>query len=1056
MAAAALRLGELYWKKGDLAKGHAAWKKALEQVRAADKIPPDNPELVAQVAAALKPVAETYAQAGLWKESAEQFGAYLKLQREVTDLTCLQAACASCLCDDKAVLRDSCNRALERFPNGGNVLLFSACGLDKLGQIKFAELAKLAEKLVAKDASPWNRFSFALMSYRTGQFDQAIAQGTASSKGSWHLVGINYPVLAMAHHRLGKHTEANRYLLLCKEWGQRSPLQGQVNSLAVIPAAHQPHPHDWMLFDALYREASLLITKSPPFEDIYGQVHRGWLYAKLGESKKAEAELQAAAAVPLKDSSLVVARARVFIQIGQHARAEADFNKAVALSPKKARPWIERARYCAERGRDKQAEADYTRAAAVTDNFNRFIETGWWVVGPYPEELELPCPPENNPHPFKRVAGIVDGIGTAAWKPVAPGDMGQVDLLPVCNNRDHRSAYALTYVYAAKESTATLLVNADDHVRIWLNGSFVYEGHLHGNSSHRLQRVPVTFRAGKNTVLVKVSNQGGAHYMVVRIADNSFDQAKTYSELGLWKEAARHYHNVDLPNDAGAWFRRAYALWQSGDNKGYRDLCRRLLEKCLPEKNSDHLNWTARICVLDAKSVDDWSQPVLAAQKANDLHRSHSGILIALAAAHYRAGQFDAAIQKCQESRHAKARPDSDDRVLTELLQAMAHHRKGQVEEAKKSWLNAENWFVKEAGKLAGLQAVRGPDKMLWENWLIAQVLRKEAATLLKEEVKEKPEVTRLHDHIKAFKPATYDHDLALLLQPNEPRLWLARARRHADLKRNKEAEADFAMAVAINPKVPQAWVDRARFYADLGQVDKAARDFDKALGVRPKDPDWLSRLFLYDLAPREKVLAKLARELRPQDTELQALIHQRQAYLGWVKALAGQKLIPHRTNMVGGAVGGTFEMSLKGPSPLVGFRVWTGRWYNHMVIRGLQPICLSAGGTTDGPAYGLQRDGPSSRIVAKEGYAVGGIVAKGGHVLDGFKIVFMRLDGARLDPNFSYESAWLGGRGGGGEMKVGGDGRPVIGVHGRSGQVVEALGLVQLDVSPPKKDKKP
>src|SRR5262249_52473630 len=155
---------------------------------------------------------------------------------------------------------------------------------------------------------------------------------------SWQPLGMNYPVLAMAYHRLGKHTEAKSYLRLCKEWLGRSPLQGQVDGIAVIPAAHQPHPHDWMMFEALYREASLLITKSPPFEDIYGQVHRGWLYAKLGESKKAEAEFEAAAAAPLTKTAQLVTRARLFHQIGQKARAKADFDKAVALNFKEARP----------------------------------------------------------------------------------------------------------------------------------------------------------------------------------------------------------------------------------------------------------------------------------------------------------------------------------------------------------------------------------------------------------------------------------------------------------------------------------------------------------------------------------------------------------------------------------------------------------------------------------------------------------------------------------------------------------------------------------------------
>jgi tetratricopeptide (TPR) repeat protein len=394
---------------------------------------------------------------------------------------------------------------------------------------------------------------------------------------------------------------------------------------------------------------------------------------------------------------------------------------------------------------------------------------------------------------------------------------------------------------------------------------------------------------------------------------------------------------------------------------------------------------------------------------------------------------------------------------LTDLLLAMAYHRKGEVEAAKGWWRDAEAWFQKETAKLSGLQAVRGPDKMRWEDWLLAQVLRKEAATLLKEEFEENPEVARLHDKIKNFEPATYDYDLALLLQPNEPRLWLARARRHADLKRDKDAEADFAKAVEINPKDPQMWVDRARIYAALGQIDNAARDFSTALEVRPRDSAWVLRLFREDLVPREKVLAKLSRDFRPQDGELQALIEERQTLQKWTKALAGRKLIQQRTEMAGGTAGSPFEVVPKDPSFLNGFTVWAGLWNNRMVIRGLQPIFLSATGASDGPGCG-HCSGPSMRIVAKKGYAVAGIVAKkteGEILLHGLKIVFMRIDGSRLDPKDSYESDWLGGQGGQ-DIRLGSDGRPIIGIFGRAGQAIDALGLVQLELDVPKGDKKP
>jgi hypothetical protein len=82
--------------------------------------------------------------------------------------------------------------------------------------------------------------------------------------------------------------------------------------------------------------------------------------------------------------------------------------------------------------------------------------------------------------------------------------------------------------------------------------------------------------------------------------------------------------------------------------------------------------------------------------------------------------------------------------------------------------------------------------------------------------------------------------------------------------------------------------------------------------------------------------------------------------------------------------------------------------------------------------------------IQAKKGYAVAGIVEKCGALVDGFKVIFMRVGRTSLDPGHSYESDWIGGPGGDAEQKLGGDGRPVIGICGRCGDDLNSLGLIQ------------
>jgi hypothetical protein len=149
------------------------------------------------------------------------------------------------------------------------------------------------------------------------------------------------------------------------------------------------------------------------------------------------------------------------------------------------------------------------------------------------------------------------------------------------------------------------------------------------------------------------------------------------------------------------------------------------------------------------------------------------------------------------------------------------------------------------------------------------------------------------------------------------------------------------------------------------------------------------------------------------------------------------------RTPRVGGAEGTAFEDRKAADTPLVGFATTTRRGAS--VLRSLRPIYLASGSeerTTDGPVFG-DPDGPEKRTVAKPGYAVGGVIAQSSGLVSGFKVIFMRRVGQSLDPDDSYQSDWLAGSGGGGRT-LGGDGRPVIGVHGRHDTDVDAVGLIQ------------
>lgn len=152
----------------------------------------------------------------------------------------------------------------------------------------------------------------------------------------------------------------------------------------------------------------------------------------------------------------------------------------------------------------------------------------------------------------------------------------------------------------------------------------------------------------------------------------------------------------------------------------------------------------------------------------------------------------------------------------------------------------------------------------------------------------------------------------------------------------------------------------------------------------------------------------------------------------------------PHHTDAAGGTTGKDFEQLAGDGGFLVGIRCSVGSWAGHKVITSVAPVFASGTEKSLGTICGQKTKNEVS-AEAKAGYAVGGIVAKTGNRLDGFKVIFMRRKGDHLDPTDSYESDWIGGTGGG-ERRLGCDGKRVIGIFGRSGAQMDALGLVQAE----------
>ncbi len=805
LAVSRFALGEFHWQSGRLAEAARTWQRQLDALEAATRQAPDHSSFTSQLVAMRRTVGEHYARAGLFPDAAAQFDRLIQWEG-ASEEDYYNAACLALRAGDAAAYRRNCEAMAKRFADAtegshGRMLVWAGGLADNSGVDSSQLLKRVSVTTETNTARErWWHLVLALTHYRAGRFAEAIAHANQSTapNPSWMSKLQSWPVLAMAHHRLGHAAESRKWLdQSLAEWRRLSPLLRSPDSRIVLPSTSgdwNKYWHDWLTFEVLLREASLLIAGVAPVAEAHDHAHRSLLYRQLGESAKAEAEWQTAIRLAPREPAMWLARARVFAQLGQHDKADADFARAAALTP---------------------------------EELDRFPQAGWWVVGPYPEDLKRPCPPEKEPDPSRPVAAA-EGAKEYHWQPAPTEPAGLVDLWKFFKAK-HISAYALTYVYSPKERTALLMVGGDDRVRVWLNGRLFHERNQALGAAWEPDLVPVTLKAGRNVLLCKVSQVVGNHYLFLRIGDNPIDRAIVRAKLGLWEEAAALFERgIDRHSSVELDCRYCQTHLLVGDTAAYRRRLDRMLE--LYDQNNIAWAWLAYVGGM----VDSAVKPLRLVELAeHGLERNNNGFAFhAAGLAHYRAGQWDRAIERFEESLK-NPRWQVAGGHASEFGLALTHHRLGHAQQARQWFDKAEQWYDK-AMEQARASSPRSATLFNWADWPNFVLLRREAhKVILGTEPADDPRLKQLTDRMRDWlqkrDPATVDYDVAISLHSWQPRLRLAHGRRLAELKRYKEAEADLNLAVQRQPDDPEVWKARGQIYAETGQKDKAAADFHQA-----------------------------------------------------------------------------------------------------------------------------------------------------------------------------------------------------------------------------------
>ena len=211
-----------------------------------------------------------------------------------------------------------------------------------------------------------------------------------------------------------------------------------------------------------------------------------------------------------------------------------------------------------------------------------------------------------------------------------------------------------------------------------------------------------------------------------------------WARTGRWKEAAADFLKlIELePENHENYHLLAPLLVQSGDLDAYRRHCAQIVERFGKTNDPAIAERMAKDCLILPSSGADLDAVAEMADSAIAAGPDHWGATFfqfAKGLSEYRQGHFTSAVQWMQKVLAMPGEFEFRD-AQAYLVLAMAHHQLNQADEARAAL--AEGSAIIEAKPKVGSGAL-GVD---WNDWLIADALRREAQALIEGQSPATPE----------------------------------------------------------------------------------------------------------------------------------------------------------------------------------------------------------------------------------------------------------------------------------------------------------------------------
>jgi hypothetical protein len=316
--------------------------------------------------------------------------------------------------------------------------------------------------------------------------------------------------------------------------------------------------------------------------------------------------------------------------------------------------------------------------------------------------MAVSYPPESSPDLSQPVNGVAlaptEGLSVLHWRPMRPGLADIEDVLTPRTDAADISAYALAHIYAPAGRPATLAIGGVNPMRAWLNGRMIYEYDPARPSPQARDLVPVTLRAGRNTLLVKVATGDGSMIAYVRFVPSASDSrpenlsgdrwAPVLADLQAVAAAAPHSPEID--------FYVAGSRLVLGDHSVRTSALRDLIDR-YGDTSDYRLIGACWLCGMASDADLDRERLVRALRRAQDVNPSlllvvaRDQLAEPLGVALLRAGRYGEAIERLEAFDTARGKGSN---ASSQLYRALAHHRLGHVEDARRLVADARAWLA--------------------------------------------------------------------------------------------------------------------------------------------------------------------------------------------------------------------------------------------------------------------------------------------------------------------------------------------------------------------------